>query len=43
MPKCEGLKPIKPAKIPFEFEMKPNSEFLVGFWVSSKGYQYESA
>lgn len=43
MPKCEGLKVIKPNTLPYEFVMKPYSEYIIGFWVSSKGYSYESS
>lgn len=42
LPKCEGLKVIKPHKLPLIFNMDPGTQHLVGFWVSSKGYSYES-
>ena len=38
-----GLKIIKPDTLPCVFNMDGNSEKIIGFWVSSKGYSYESS
>lgn len=43
MPNYHGIEFMEPHKLPLVFEMKPNTEVLVGLWISSKGYSYESS
>ena len=38
-----GMKIIKPDKLPHVFDMNPQSEKVIGFWISSRGYSYESS
>ena len=41
--KTTGLKVIKPDTLPHVFNMHPGTEKTIGFWVSSKGFSYESS
>ena len=43
MKKLSGMKVIKPLKLPHRFDMNPGVEGIIGFFVSAKGYSYESS
>ena len=43
MKKFNGLKVIKPDKLPYRFDMHPKTSIVIGFFVSDKGYSYESS
>lgn len=40
MKKMSGLKVIKPDKVPYRFDMHPQTSVVIGFFVSEKGYSY---
>lgn len=43
MKKLTGMKTIKPMKLPHRFDMNPGKEETIGFFVSARGYSYESS
>jgi hypothetical protein len=40
---AQGLKLIKPDKLPLTFKMTPKSEKVYGFFVKSSGYEYSNS